>query len=421
MGRFANAAPAGRALFDFEMRYFPGLALAALLALPATAWAQDAGRGQYLAILGDCAGCHTGTKQPAFSGGLPFVTPFGTMYSTNITPDPDTGIGTWSADDLYRALHDGIAPGGKHLYPAFPYIYFRRLSRKDSDDLYAYLHTLAPVHRPPTPNRLMFPFNLRFGMIFWNLLYFDKAAPKIPANAGDDQKRGEFLVNGPGHCAACHTPKTILFGDETGKALTGGLVEDWFAPDISNGAADGLAKWSVEDVVAFLTTGRNRFTTVAGSMKEKVSTSTSHMRLDDLLAIAVYLKSLASEPPPAWEQPRPEQMERGRGIYQAHCESCHAADGLPGNRKDPPLARNTLVMSRDSTTVVRIILDGGAAPERAGEPPVHPMPGFGGLDDGQIADVATFVRNAWGNSAPAVSASDAHALRQSLARGEGGK
>jgi mono/diheme cytochrome c family protein len=177
----------------------------------------------------------------------------------------------------------------------------------------------------------------------------------------------------------------------------------------------------VEDVVSFLSTGRNRFTTVAGSMKEKVSTSTSHMSLADLQSIAVYLKSLASKPPPAWEQPRPEQIERGRGVYQAHCQSCHAATGLPDDGKNPSLAGNTMVMSRDATSIVRIILDGGAAPERAGESPTHPMPAFGGLDDGQIADVASYIRNAWGNRAAAVSASDVHALRQSLARGQGGQ
>jgi mono/diheme cytochrome c family protein len=211
-----------------------------------------------------------------------------------------------------------------------------------------------------------------------------------------------------------------LFGDEIEKALTGGLVEDWFAPDISNGAEDGLAKWSYADVVAFLSTGGNRFTTVAGAMKEKITSSTSLMQPSDLAAIAVYLKNVPPHPPPAWEHSRPERMERGHGIYQAHCESCHAADGLPPGGKYPPLAGNTMVISRDPTTVLRIILDGGAAPERAGEPPTHPMPDFGKLDDGQIADVASYIRNAWGNSAPAVSASDAHALRQSLARGQGG-
>ena len=220
------------------MRYFLGLLLAILAALPARAG--DAARGKYLALLGDCAGCHTQAHGPAFAGGLPFNTPFGTIYATNITPDTDTGIGKWSADDFHRAITEGIAPGGKHLYPALPYIYFHRLSRGDTDDLFAYLHTLKPVHQPPTPNKLMFPFNLRFGMIFWNWLFFDKTPPAIPANASADWKRGEYLVNGLGHCAACHTPKNLLFGDETSRPLAGGLVDNWYAPDITNGKREGL-------------------------------------------------------------------------------------------------------------------------------------------------------------------------------------
>jgi mono/diheme cytochrome c family protein len=347
---------------------------------------------------------------------MPFRASFGTVYSTNITPDRETGIGTWTVDDFYRALHDGIAPGGKHLYPAFPYIYFRRLSRQDTDALFAYLHSLNPVHQPPTPNQLIFPVNFRFGLIFWNWLYFDKRPPQIPKTASLEWKRGEYLVNGPGHCAACHTPKTILFGDKTEKGLSGGTVDNWFAANLTGSTADGLARWRHDDVVEFLTVGRNRYATAAGSMLEKVTSSTSRMRRDDVDAIATYLKSLPPQKRTAWEEPRREAMDRGRGLYRAHCQRCHAEDGRPvgPNADYPSLAGDTLVMGRDPTTVLRIILTGGKAPASPGGEEIRPMPAFDKLDDGQIADMATFVRNAWNNRASAVSATDAHRLRLAL-------
>src|SRR5665213_3172560 len=216
------------------MRLVPALVLAALIAA-APAHAADAARGRYLATLGDCAGCHTEAHGAPFAGGLALQAPFGTIYSTNITPDRDTGLGKWSEEDFYRALHEGVARGGKHLYPALPYVYFRRISRQESDDLFAYLRTLRPVHRPATPNTLMFPFNLRFGLMFWNWLYLDTSAPRIPAGATAEWKRGEYLVNGLGHCASCHTPKTVLFGDKRDQALEGGVVDHWFAPNITGG------------------------------------------------------------------------------------------------------------------------------------------------------------------------------------------
>jgi mono/diheme cytochrome c family protein len=277
------------------------------------------------------------------------------------------------------------------------------------------------MRKPPRPNKLMFPFNLRFGLYFWNLLFADKSAPRIPPGAGAEWKRGEYLVNGLGHCAACHTPKNLLFGDETSRPLAGGLVDNWLAPDITNGNREGLGAWSHRDLVSFLTTGRNRFTTVAGSMKEKVSTSISHMRDSDVRAIAVYLKSLPGVHPLAWETPRPEELRRGQGIYTARCAGCHGEDGITGKGKTagfPGLARNTMVMSHDATSVLRIILTGGDAPPAAGRPPLHAMPGFGGMDDGEIADVATYIRNSWGNSAPPVSATDVHGLRQALAKAD---
>lgn len=374
-------------------------------------------RGRYLAILGDCTGCHTPPGKPPFSGGLPFHAQFGTVYSTNITPDRKTGIGTWTKEEFYRALHDGIAPGGKHLYPAFPYIYFRRISREDTAALFAYLRTLKPVRQPATPNKLIFPANLRFGLRFWNWLYFDTAPPPIPAVASTQWKRGEYLVNGPGHCAACHTPKTILFGDEKDRAFAGGAVDNWSAADLTGNVTDGLGHWSRADIVDFLAHGRNRYAAAAGSMLEKVLSSTSRMTNSDLEAIATYLKSLAAQKKAAWEAVRPERMARGRGLYQAHCQKCHAADGRPAgaNRNYPSLAGDTLVMSNDPTTVLRIILTGGKAPATPGEPDIRPMPAFGMLDDGQIADMASYIRNDWGNRAPAVSATAVHRLRKALA------
>jgi mono/diheme cytochrome c family protein len=400
------------------MRPLISLIFAALVANTLPAGAQDpVARGRYLAILGDCNGCHTPPNRPAFSGGLPFHAQFGTVYSTNITPDRQTGIGAWTEQEFYRALHDGIARGGKHLYPAFPYVYFRRISRQDTDALFAYLRTLKPVHQPPTPNKLIFPANLRFGLLFWDWLYFDKAPPAIPATATPQWKRGEYLVSGPGHCAACHTPKTILFGDNKSRPLAGGTVDNWSAADLTANITDGLGRWSHADIVEFLAHGRNRYAAAAGSMLEKVVSSTSHMARADLDAIAVYLKSLPAQKKPSWESVRPERMARGRGLYQAHCQGCHAADGRPTgvNADYPSLAGDTLVMSNDPTTVLRIILTGGKAPATPGKPEIRPMPAFDKLDDGQIADMASYIRNDWGNSAPPVSATAVHRLRLALA------
>jgi mono/diheme cytochrome c family protein len=383
-----------------------------LVALPALA--ADVARGKYLAILGDCAGCHTQPHGPAYAGGLPFNAQFGTVYSTNITPDPETGIGKWSEQDFYRTLHDGIAPGGKHLYPAFPYIYFARITRQDTADLFAYLKTLKPVNKAPTPNRLIFPMNLRFGLIFWNWLYFNPRPPALPATAGSEWRRGEYLVNGLGHCAACHTPKTVLFGDVTARPLAGGVVDNWFAANLTGNKGDGLGVWPHDDVMRFLATGASPQAIAAGSMQEKVASSTSHMTQADLSAIATYLKSLPPRQTMAWEKPRPEQMARGQGVFQAQCARCHAVPGA--KRSDyPNLVGDTLVMGHDATTVLRIILTGGAAPPVAGKPPVKPMPAFGHLDDGQVADVATYIRNAWGNSASPVDATAVHGLRHALA------
>jgi mono/diheme cytochrome c family protein len=402
------------------MRFFAGLLFATAF-LASQARAEDAvSRGRYLAILGDCAGCHTREHGAAYAGGLPFQAQFGTVYSTNITPDRKTGIGTWTAAQFYRALHEGIAADGRHLYPAFPYVYFSRISRQDSDDLFAFLKSQKPVSQPPTPNKLMFPFNIRAGLIFWNWLYLPKTPPKIDPAASAAWKRGEYIVNGLGHCGGCHTPKDILFGDIAGKALTGGVVDNWYAANLTGSPHAGLGKWSHDDVVRFLATGRNKYATAAGNMQEKVTLSTSHMANQDRTAIATYLKSLAADQPQTPPAPKPAQMTQGHAIFVARCQACHQPPGQPdqpgaGPLPDyPKLGGDTLILGRDPTTVVRIILQGAESPVTPNEKTTYSMPAFATLNDEQVAAVATYIRNSWGNRAEPVTPHRVRTLRAEL-------
>lgn len=405
---------------NLKMRLSAGLVLTAIF-LTSRAQAEDAiSRGRYLAILGDCSGCHTSEHGAAYAGGLPFNARFGTVYSTNITPDRQTGIGAWTADQFYRALHEGRAADGRHLYPAFPYVYFSRLSRRDTDDLFAYLKTLKPVSQAPTPNRLIFPFNVRAGLAFWNWLYRPKAPPYIDPAAPADWKRGEFIVNGPGHCAGCHTPKDVLFGDIAGKELAGGVVDNWFAANLTGNHQAGLGKWSRQDVARFLATGRNTYATAAGSMQEKVTLSTSHMSDGDRAAIAAYLKSLKPSDEPQPRVPDRRQMTAGQAVFVQNCLVCHAPPGQPDQPANsglpdyPKLGGDTLILGRDPTTVLRIILQGAQSPITPNDKTSFSMPSFATLSDEKIADVATYIRNSWGNRAEPVSAHTVKTLRARL-------
>ena len=395
-------------------------ALALFLATGQAAHAASIERGRYLAILGDCAGCHTQAHGPAFAGGLPFNAQFGTVYSTNITPDSTTGLGNWTADQFYRALHEGVAADGTHLYPAFPYVYFSHVTRQDSDDLFAYLRSIKPVYQKPTPNRLMFPFNIRWGLIFWNWLYGPKAPAQTVADQSAQWRRGEYLVNGLGHCGGCHTPKNLLFGDKNSHPLTGGLLDNWYAANLTSQRADGLGKWTHDDVVRFLATGHNKYATAAGNMQEKVTLSTSHMTNQDRAAIATYLKSLAPNERRDEALPDRKQMASGQVVFVQNCKVCHAPPGQPdqpgpGPLPDyPKLGGDTLIMGQDATTVLRIILQGAESAVTPNERTTYSMPSFATLSDRQIANVATYIRNSWGNHAPPVSPGAVHALRAKI-------
>jgi mono/diheme cytochrome c family protein len=374
-------------------------------------------RGKYLTVLGDCAACHTQKNGPAFAGGRGLDSGFGTIYSSNLTPDAETGIGNWSADQFYRAMHKGIAADDSHLYPAFPYPYFTRLTRADDDAIYAYLRTIPAVHAKPPPNKLPFPLNIRGLMAIWNALYFKEGEYKPDPARSVQWNRGAYIVTGPGHCGGCHTPKNFLMADKNDQALGGGVAENWFAADLSGDARAGLGGWSAADIEEYLENGRNARSTASGSMQEVVEHSTSRMSDDDRGAIATYLKSLPpaapASPPP---DPDPAALKAGEAIFADACASCHLARGEGQPRLFPPLAGNASVQSRDPTTILRLVLKGSRSPATKAMPTPLAMPAFDWkLGDSQVADVVTYIRNAWGNHAAQVNPSDVGKLRHALA------
>jgi mono/diheme cytochrome c family protein len=386
---------------------------AVLLLSPAAAQDQVA-RGKYLAVLGDCASCHTapGGAAKRYAGGLALGSAFGTLYSANITPDMKTGIGSWTSDQFFTALHDGIAPGDTHLYPAFPYPDFTEISRADSDALFAYLKSLKPVSATPPPNRLVFPTNIRATMIFWNLLYLDNTRFKTDPSKSPQWNRGAEIVNGLGHCGDCHTPKTAWFAVETGKTFEGDTIDGWFAADLTGSRRDGLGQWSAAEIAEYLKTGRNRFGRVTGPMQEVVQASTSAMTDADRYAIAVYLKSVPPAPENAPTKPDPRAMADGQAIFVERCAVCHEERGT---RDYPALANNSIVQARNAGTVLRVILQGSQSAQTANGPIGYSMPAFPVLDDQQLAAVATYIRNAWGNRAPPVSERQVADLRKLIA------
>jgi mono/diheme cytochrome c family protein len=410
------------------MRRIARLAALALAAIPMTLGAQEApppgpspapanasgqvALGHHLAVIGDCEGCHNRPGGQPYAGGVPLPTPFGTIYSANITQDRETGIGAWSADNFWNAMHNGVRPNGAKLYPAFPYVYFTHVTRTESDAIFAYLKTVTPVSYRPPANKLPFPLNIRFMVGFWNALYFkpDKAATAGPIP-------GQHIVEGLGHCGGCHTPKTFLGGDKTGHELEGGKIDNWFAPALTADGRTGLGAWSTPDVAQYLKTGRNARANGSASMADIIHFSTSQMDDADLAAVGDYLRGHPSHALPA-ATPRldPRVMAAGEAIYVDECAACHAVDGKAAPTYFPPLPGAAVTQSADPTTVIRFILAGTQTVATDARPTPLSMPSYGWkLDDAQVAAVATYVRNSWGNAAPVVSASEVASLRRKVA------
>ncbi|HVV79125.1 MAG TPA: c-type cytochrome [Pseudolabrys sp.] len=374
-------------------------------------------RGRYLATAADCVACHTipGSKD-AFAGGRPIETPFGNIVSANITSDQATGIGSWTDEQFDRAVRDGIRPDGSRLYPAMPYPNYTKMSRDDVRAIRAYLRTVEPVNNAVNRSTLPFPFNIRTAMRGWNMLFFDKGEFKPDPTKSIEWNRGAYLVDGPGHCGACHTPKNVLGGDKTGEYLQGGPLQGWFAPNITNDEAKGLGKWSVDDIVAYLKTGHNRITAATGPMAEEIEHASSKMTDGDLKAMATYLKSVpggTSEPKPIAEND--PAMKAGHAIYRDQCAACHMIDGKGVASLFPSLADASVLRSRDPATAIRLVLRGARTVQTDHEPTGPGMPAYGRmLKDDEIAAVLTYARNAWGRGAPPVTADDVAKARKDL-------
>lgn len=367
-------------------------------------------RGEYLARAGNCAACHTARGGAEYAGGRGIATPFGTVYAGNLTPDLATGLGAWSAGDFWRAMHNGRSRDGRLLYPAFPYPNLTQVTRADSDAIFAFLRTRPAIAALNRTHELRFPYDRQWALAVWRALYF-RAETFLPRPEESAQwNRGTYLVRGLGHCEACHAPRNALGASSDKRELAGGLipVRNWYAPALAAGPGGDAAARRVEQLAAWLKTGTSAEGSAQGPMAEVVFRSTQHLDLADLRAMAIFIVSL-----PAVESasgtataPAPEGgvMARGAEVYRNLCADCHGSEGQGAAGAYPPLAGNRRIMQASAANVLRVIVEGGFAPATGGNPRPYGMPPFGqSLSDADLAAVATYVRNAWGNRAPPVS------------------
>ena len=373
-------------------------------------------RGAYLARAGNCMGCHTATGGAPYAGGRGVPTPFGTVYSPNLTPDMATGIGAWSSADFWRALHNGRSRDGRLLYPAFPYPNYTRVTRADADALHAYLRSLPAVARPNTQHALRFPFDQQAALAVWRALYFRPAVHTVDATRPPEWNRGAYLVEGLGHCNACHASRNALGATSGPLDLAGGLipVQNWYAPALTSPLEAGVAAWDLQHIVDLLKTGvatpGGAPVAVAGPMVEVVRGSTQHLSEPDLRAMATYLQALPQNAPgraAAVSAPTASAAAAspGANLYEEHCAPCHGAQGEGVAGIYPALAGNRAVAMHTPANLVHLVMEGGFPPATAGNPRPFGMPPFATvLSDADVAQVLTHIRSSWGNTANAVSA-----------------
>ena len=401
-------------------------------------------RGAYLARVGNCAGCHTARGGVAYAGGVSINTPFGAVYASNLTPDVASGIGSWSGQDFWRAMHNGKSKSGRLLYPAFPYTNTTLISREDSDALFAFLRSLPAAPQPNTPHTVRFPYNSQIALAVWRALYFKPSVYQPDTAQSDEFNRGAYLVGGLGHCSACHAARNAL-GATAGPNLAGGLIplQNWYAPSLVSSAEAGLQAWEISDIKTLFKTGVSANASVIGPMAEVVLGSTQHWSDADLDAMAQYLKAMGNSVDTSTQGARAAQAAQpalslmstsptiqpgvvsaslagqGAKLYEQHCAQCHGAGGM-GQRAGsqlayPALAGNRAVVMPQTTNLVQIVLHGGYAPATAGNPrPFGMQPFMLTLNDTEIASVLSYIRSAWGNQASGVSALDVNRVRANL-------
>ncbi|WP_439654783.1 c-type cytochrome [Trinickia terrae] len=389
---------------------------------PASSDAQVIARGEYLARAGDCIACHTIPGAKLFGGGRPMATPFGTLFSPNISSDKETGIGAWSADEFYRMLHEGKSRDGSVLYPAMPYASYTKVARADSDAIYAYLLSTPPIHQPNRPHELRFPFNRRELLLGWRTLFFRAGEYKPDPAQSAEWNRGAYLVEGLGHCTMCHTEINALGGNTKSKEFQGGLIpiQDWYAPSLTSNKEAGLGEWSIEDIVGLLHAGVSNRGAVYGPMAEVVYDSFQYLSEDDVRAVAVYLKALpghsgevSSAPPTvAATEEKNRLFPLGKKIYDAQCALCHSSEGQGKPPHFPPLANNQSIQMTSAVNPIRMVLNGGYAPGTMKNPAPYGMPPFAqSLSDEEVAAVVTYIRTAWGNHGTPVTVKEVNTLR----------
>lgn len=386
-------------------------------------------KGEYLARAGDCAACHTAPGGRPFAGGLAMQTPMGTIYSTNITPDKNTGIGSYSYGDFERAVRRGMRPDGAALYPAMPYVSYVVAADSDIEALYAYfMSSIAPVAQDNQATTIPWPLNMRWPLAWWQLLFAQPREFVADASLSGSERRGAYLVEGLAHCGACHTPRGIAFQEKVlgdggnGTYLSGSVLEGWYAKNLRN-EGTGLASWTENHVVDFLRTGRTERTAAFGGMADVVAHSTQHLSDYDLRSMARYLKRLPARDgrAAAWAPKQDtttaklragDYSDAGATRYVEYCAACHRLDGRGAPRVFPALAGNSIVFAEDPSSLIQVTLAGGGMAKTPHDRMAFVMPGFDQLRNHEVAEILTFIRNGWGNHGSDVRESDVARMRR---------
>ena len=404
--------------------FHDGVDVSATAATPTPVSAVTLEKGRYLLQAGNCIACHTARGGTPLAGGRAIETPFGRVYSSNLTPDKTTGLGEWNAQHFWRALHHGRSRDGRLLIPAFPYNHTTLITRDDADAMFAWLQNQAAIQQAPPAHTLQWPVGTQAALAVWRALYFKPGTFTPQTQHSAEWNRGAYLVQGLGHCAACHSPRNVLGASGPVDDLSGGLmpVINWRAPSLTDNQQTGLAQTPLAEIQTLLQTGKAGHHHTSGPMSEVVQYSTQYLSPPDLHAMAVYLKARATPlsvsettpVPPTTRRILPDTLTRGAQIYDKHCAQCHGeqGEGVPGAY--PALAGHRAVLQWDTTNLVQTVLYGGYPPATPGNPRPFGMPPYIlTLEDKDIAAVLTHLRTQWGNHAPEVTPLEVNRIRAS--------